>query len=487
MGDHAGAATEYQAVLREQPSDPAAEAGLGLLLLREEKWQASLDVLEKVKASVPDDARVIEGIGAAYAGLGNCEKAVDPLRAALDLTPDNFALAKKLASCNAKLKRWSAVLSALRTGTLEESRDEDATRMVVDAYVSSADVPGAESYCRWVLIATPSNFTAHLSLANLLFNARRTRDAFTEYLEVVKLKPEMPDIQERLGDLAMELRDSSEARVHYEAATRSASATDTARMKLARLCFAANDAKCTQQALAAVTNPAFARESKLLRAQIEFRAENWEQAGLLANELLPGDPQSVTLLRIAAESSLRQNKPVEAADLFEKAMAVEPANKEFRYRLARLTLSYDELKDRLPRTVEQLSEFLQKFQQDAEAYFLLANVYRKLNDAENAKANFKMGFDRIQPPISPSLSWAYNTYGFMMIQEGKFEEAYQYETQAIRLNPGDEDSQFNFALVCLALNKTDDLAAARDRLLAMNSKRLADLDEQIESKKGKKK
>ena len=85
------------------------------------------------------------------------------------------------------------MLAALRTGTLEESRDEEATRMVVEAYSASADLAGAEAYCRWAIIATPRNLTAHMSLANLLFTGKRTREAYSEYTEVVKLKPDSPD------------------------------------------------------------------------------------------------------------------------------------------------------------------------------------------------------------------------------------------------------------------------------------------------------
>jgi tetratricopeptide (TPR) repeat protein len=486
LGRGSDAQNEHQAVLRDQPGDPGSRIGLGLLELHDEKWQAAIDQLEKVRPDVPEDSRVLAGIGTAYAALGNCERAVDPLRLALDLTPDDYALAKKAATCDVKLKKWSAVLAALRTGTLEESRDEEATRMVVEAYSASADLVGAEAYCRWALIASPGNLTAHLSLGNLLFTGKRIREAYAEYAEVVKLKPDSPDIQERMGDISMEQKDPSDARAHYEAAVQSAKATDSARMKLARLCFASDDLKCVTQTVAGVTSPALMVQVKTLRARVEYKAENWDQAGILANEALAGDPQNSTLLRIAADVAARQNKPVEAADLYERALKLEPTTKDFVYRLAGLYSNYDELKDRLPRAVAMLTDFLQKVQQDAEGYLLLGNVYRKMNDLENAKLNFKTGFDKIQPPIPPRLSWAYNAYGVLLYNENKFDEAYPYETQAVQLNPGDEASQLNFALLCLELGKMDELNAARDKLVAMNSGQVAALDAEIERKKKRK-
>jgi tetratricopeptide (TPR) repeat protein len=483
LGRGSEAATEHHAVLERQPGDPAARVGEGLLLLQEKKWQAAIDQLEKVRADVPEDSRVLAGIGTAYAALGNCERAVDPLRLALDLSPDDYALAKKLAACEVKLKKWSAVLSALRTGTIEESRDEEATRMVVEAYSASADLAGAEAYCRWAIIATPSNLTAHLSLANLLYTGKRAREAYAEYAEVVKLKPDSPDIHERMGDISMDQKAPSDARAHYQAAVESAKAPDTARLKLARLCFASDDLKCVTQSIAGVTSPALLMQAKTLRARVEYKSENWDQAGRLANEALRGDPENSTLLRIAADVAARQNRPTEAANLYEHALKLEPANQDFIYRLAGLYSNYDELKDRLPRAVPMLTDFLQKVQSDGEGYLLLGNVYRKMGDAENARLNFKTGFDKIQPPVPARLFWAYNAYGVLLYNENKFEEAYRYQAQAVRLNPNDEASEVNFALLCLELGKMEELTAARDKLVAMNSPQLAALDAQIERKK----
>jgi predicted Zn-dependent protease len=289
-----------------------------------------------------------------------------------------------------------------------------------------------------------------------------------------------------MGDISMDQKDPSDARAHYESAVQSAKATDTARMKLARLCFSSDDTKCVTQAIAGVTTPALIVQAKVLRARVEYKSENWSEAGLLASELLASDPDNTTLLRISADVASRQNKPVEAADQYERALKLEPTNKDFVYRLAGLYSNYDELKDRLPRAVALLTDFLQKVQQDAEGYLLLGNVYRKMNDLENAKLNFKTGFDKIQPPIPQRLSWAYNAYGVLLYNENKFEEAYPYETQAVQLNPTDEASQLNFALLCLELGKMDELNAARDKLVAMNSSQVAALDGEIERKKKKK-
>ncbi len=486
LGRGADAAAEYQAVLRDQPADPGARIGAGLLLLHDEKWQAAIDQLEKVHSEVPDDSRVLIGIGTAYAALGNCDRAAGAFRPALDLTPEDYGLAKKLAACDVKLKKWSAVLGALRTGAMEESRDEEATRMVVEAYSASADLAGAEAYCRWAIIATPTNLTAHTSLANLLFTARRIREAYAEYAEVVKLKPDSPDIHERMGDISMEQKDPSGARAQYEAAVQSSKASDTARLKLARLCFASGDMKCVIGTVGAVTSPALIVQAKTLRAQAEYKSENWDQAGILANETLAADPENSTLLRIAAGVAARQDKPLNAASLYERLWKLEPGDKDVVYRLAGLYANHDELKDRLPRAVAMLTELLQREPQDADDYLLLADVYRKLNDLENAKLSFKTGLEKVQPPVPARLAWAYGAYAALLYNESRFNEAYPYAKQAAQLDPNAEAPQLNYALLCLELGKMDELKAARDKLVAMNSARVAALDQAIERKANQK-
>jgi tetratricopeptide (TPR) repeat protein len=431
----------FDALLRDDAANPQARIGLGLVALKQKQYPLAIARLEKVRAEIPDDQHVLAALGSAYTSLNNCERAADPLRRALDLSPGDFVLAKQLASCESKSKHWSAVLGALRTGTIEESRDEDATRMVVEAYAASADLAGAEAYCRWAIIASPANLIAHVSLANLLYTAKRAREAYAEYAEAVKLKPDQPEIQERMGDISLDQKDPSEARARYEAAAKS---SDTARMKLARLCFASDDMKCVTQAVSAVTSPALAVQAKTLRARVEYKQENWDQAGALAVDALKGDPDNTTLLRIAAGVALRAGRTGEAAGFLERARKLDPASRDFVYALAGVYAAGDAFKDRLPSAAAMLKAFLDA-QPDAEGYLLLGSIDRKLGDAANAQLHF--------------------------------EQAYRAGTQA------DAASLFNYALACLELGKTAEMAAAREKLAAMDPAKAAALDVEIERRK----
>ena len=91
-----------------------------------------------------------------------------------------------------------------------------------------------------------------------------------------------------------------------------------------------------------------------------------------------------------------------------------------------------------------------------------------------------LGFERLPTPIPPRLSWAYISYGALLWEEGRQDEALLYQKQATQLNPDDEVAQYNFALMCLRLGKDEDLTAAQEKLRSLNSTFAADLDEQVE-------
>lgn len=476
MKDGENALKEYQVVLRALPQDPGAHAGLGELALQDQRYADAIVEFDKAKVAAPANLRVLRGIGAAYVRQDNCDQAIAPLRQALDLAPAEFPVAKMLAACLVRAQKWNELLAALRTGTKEEAADEEATAMVTKAFQATKDDAAAEAYYKRVLAEAPGNITARTDYGDLLFGAKRTADARAQYAEVVKLRPDFARIQERLGDLT----EGPEARSHFEAAANSKDGTDGARMKLARLCYDANDSACTNKALAGITSPELAPDVKMLRLKVEYRAKNWDTAGQLANEILAVEPKNLPVLLFAGDVAIQQGRPSDAALLFERALVLDPASKETRYQLVRIYSNNPEL-DRLPRAVDILTEFISKYQQDGAAYLYLGNVYRKLKDTSNATENFKLGFGKITPPIPDELSWAYNAYGLLLMDQQNYQEAYVNLTQAVQLNPKDESSQFNFALACLHLDRKDDLAGARARLETMNSQYLPLLDQAIQT------
>jgi tetratricopeptide (TPR) repeat protein len=483
MGQPDQAFAEFQKVVAKRPDDPSAHIGMGKLALKQEKWQAAIDEFGRAKAVVPNNFDVLSGTGIAYVRLNNCQSAAEPLRLALRLAPTNYAVAKPLAACYEKLQRWSdLMLVALQTNTKEEAADEETTAMAVRAYQGLADPAGAEKYYRTVLAAAPANVTAHVALGDLLYDAKKTADARKEYLEAVNLKPGLLGIQERLGQMAETASDTEEAIRRFKLAA-GAGGTDSARMSLANLCYGKKDLPCSRSALDGITNRAMALTVKALRARIEFDDKNFDLAGRLANELLAEQPDNIVILKIAAKVAYEQDKLTEAVSLLSKALTMDPADQDVRYKLVREYLNYPDL-NQLPRAVDLLTDYINKFTQDYEAYLLLGDAYRRQGDGPNASANFQKGMDRLPARPEARLSSFFTSYGILLYASNDYEKARVQLTTATQLNPVDENAWLNLAMTCLQLGSTraDEMTVARNKLAALNSQFLPQLDQAIADK-----
>ena len=138
--------------------------------------------------------------------------------------------------------------------------------------------------------------------------------------------------------------------------------------------------------------------------------------------------------------------------------------------------------------IDLLDGYLASHPQDAEAYLLLGEAYRKKGDVSNARKNFEAGFNRLTltPPIPPRLSWAYSAYGYLLYNDRDYERAYVILTDALKLNPNDATILYNYGLTCLALNRNEELESTRAKLRALNSPMLVDLDRAVNNRPGTK-
>jgi predicted Zn-dependent protease len=209
------------------------------------------------------------------------------------------------------------------------------------------------------------------------------------------------------------------------------------------------------------------------------KTQRWDDVARYAGELLPADKSNPALLRMLAEAALKRNHEAEASDFLEQALAVQHNDRDLRFKLARLYTN-SETPDRQARAFDLMNEFVTANPEDAEAYLLLAHLYRRKSDTENARSYFQRGFQKMPAQVPAGLSWAYNSYGIMLLEEKKYEEALTFQSKALELDPKDDHAQYNIALTYLKLKRKDDVNSSREKLSQMGSPLLSQLDEQIE-------
>jgi tetratricopeptide (TPR) repeat protein len=199
-----------------------------------------------------------------------------------------------------------------------------------------------------------------------------------------------------------------------------------------------------------------------------------------ANDLLPGDPRNVMLLRLLGEDALKHNNDSAAADFLERAEAANEKDRDVRFELVTLYTNNDSL-DRLPRAFDLMNEYVGLYPDDFEGYLLLANLYRRKGDAAAALDYFNRGFSKMPPKPPARMSWAFNSLGLLLLSQGKYEDALANQLKAVELNPTDSTAVYNLALTYLKLKRKDDVLATRDKLGQMNAPDLLkSLEEQMQ-------
>jgi predicted Zn-dependent protease len=436
---------------------------------------------KKVLDLAPGNAAAAAGIGRALLELRQMAGAIPYLQQAARLQPNDWELSKLLAGCYLKTDKWPATIQALEYNSLAHANDEEATAWMAQAFAHTGGAARAEPYYRGVLGRAGGNLTARMNLGNLLYDARRWKDAQEQYVLLLKAKPDLFEISDRVGQIAEQENNLPEALRYYADACRSPLATTPMKIRLARLYFRTDDTAHALPALEAILKAEpNNREVKTLLAQVDAKAGKMNDAARYAAEALPGDPNNLVLLRLLGDDAIRRNNDTAAADYLERALAVDSKDRDLLFELVGLYTNDDSL-DRLPRAFDLMNEYVTVNPDDYEGYLLLANLYRRKSDAADAHAYFTRGFSKMPAQPPPRLSWAYNSLGLLLLSEGKYEEALASQLKALELNPADANAEYNLALTYLKLKRKDEVNAARTKLSQMAAPDLlSSLDETIQ-------
>ncbi len=248
---------EFRRVAELRPSESGAPFYLGLIALRQARWDEAVDALRQVvekggprpaalhnlafafeqlgrlgeaeaaygeaAARARDDARIMLGWGIAALKRGDLEAAESRLARARELYGDRPAPA---------LWHWAATLAASDTERLDTALAR--AKAGVEAHPGSAvlrnncgvlleaagDTAAAEAMLKAAYAEEPTLPQASKNLADLCYRAGRYDDAFEAYERAAKLDPSLgDDLFFKLGNIAFKRRDHARAREGWTRAT----------------------------------------------------------------------------------------------------------------------------------------------------------------------------------------------------------------------------------------------------------------------------
>ncbi len=330
----------YQSVLKVQPSDPSALIGLGNLLAADGKWQEAARLFQRVIQFAPSNSDALYGMGSAQLQLGNTDAALPFLERAALLRPDDWDLAKLLAGAQMKAGKWQQMVQTLEFHSQEHAAEQRVTGWMGEAFQRINQPARAEEYYKAILRRAGSNLSARLLLGNLFYESKRLPEAKTEYLAALKLKPELPEVSDRMGQMAEKDGNMPEARDYYDAACTSPNATVDMKMRLARAYFATDEAPKSRVQLESVLRAEPQnREAKSMLARVASKTAQWDEAARLSGDLLAEDRRNTMLLRIWGEALFRRKNDADlpkAQEAMQAVISADPADRGAKLILAQI-------------------------------------------------------------------------------------------------------------------------------------------------------
>jgi tetratricopeptide (TPR) repeat protein len=217
-GDHARAMKQLQAILRDDPANPAANFELGELAYDQDQLEKAADFFHKTILLRPDFEQ-------AYYDLAQTQMALDqPLNALATLAdarkkyPDRYAGELLGGLANARLKRFDEAVASFTTAeiiakaTEPERLNEQFYYEVGATYEEKGDVASAEKYLRKSLALAPGFADAQNYLGYMWADRGTNLPEARRLIELaVKTAPDNPAYLDSLAWVLFKLKEPANA------------------------------------------------------------------------------------------------------------------------------------------------------------------------------------------------------------------------------------------------------------------------------------
>ena len=264
------ASREFRRVADLRAADPSAPFYLGLIALRQARWEDAVEALTATVDKAGSRPAVLHNLAFALEQLGRLpeaeaayadavSKSRDDARVMLgwgvvalkrndsEVADSRLARARELWGERPVPATWYWASALARAGQADLEGAIEVAREGVAAFPNdgvlrnnlgvllemAGDLPGAETLLRGALSEDPTLPQISKNLGDLLYRGGRYDEAFEAYERAAKLSPELgDDVYFKLGNIAYKRRDRERARVCWERVTELNPAHQLARANL---------------------------------------------------------------------------------------------------------------------------------------------------------------------------------------------------------------------------------------------------------------
>lgn len=181
-----------------------------------EKITVTLEKYIKDNPKAADLSEAYFNLGNAYYQAGQYEKAIEPLRKAIEQHPYDADARYTLGNAYDKLKRYKESAREFEAMTKIEPKNDTVFYNLGNAYSYMKEDQKAREQYQQALTLNPKNSAAHYALGLVYNRLQKAREASEEFQQTVNLEPNNPEARYFLGMAKFQNGDRKGAMEQYD-------------------------------------------------------------------------------------------------------------------------------------------------------------------------------------------------------------------------------------------------------------------------------
>lgn len=490
LGDSETGIRELNRAIKADPAIPQADILLIRNLLKNKKYDEVLAAAKRLQENHPNKPNGFSAAGAAYIAKGNMAAAREAFEKALKIRPGTPDAATNLAQMELAEKNPEKARELLVKVLQHHPKHLRTLSILGKLDITLKNHPAAIGWLEKALEIRPNALTPALTLSRLLLQEGDHRKALLVAQRTIRYYPNQEGLLEVIGKAQIATWDLREARDTFLELVRARPESADARLMLGDAYFAMGDLDNARKIIegAIAINPANLN-AKAGLADILLRQNKLEPAGKIIAELQEKVGDKPITLRLAGDLAAKEGRSEDAMKFYMRARKLSPtgklvehmantlvqaqnfskakkimvewlksdsSNPNIRFKLASLHLLLGE-------TAAAKSEFLILAEQNPKNWLFannLAGTLQSLKEYDDALSYAQKAYR-----MAPNQPVVIDTYGMLLLELGKNEQAVQLMRLAVKKAPDNLLFAFNLAKALSQSGQEEEARAILTRIL----------------------
>jgi len=489
LGETEAGVAELQTAAQQDPAALRPEIALFITFLHDKDFDKALGVAERLRNSHPSEAIGFDFAGLVHSAQGEEQLALADFRKARELHPGDSIASRSLAALAARAGDFQTASRYYEDIVAANPRDIRAYFDLIALQMRDNRLADVHSTLDAAIRANPGHPALYALLGRVLLTEGKSREALNTIEPIFAKQPDDPSLLEVAGRAHLALGESEAAIGAFKSLVDALPKASASHRYLAEAYLSAKEvSRALDEATKAVAADSGDVSSGLVLSRVYMAKGSPADAQRVADDLAKRNPQDAAVADLQGSIQMAEGHTGEALDQFRRAVALADIA-SYRIHLAAALDRAGEAGG----AQKTLTEWIADHPRDASARLALGDFYLKQKRNRDARAQYAAVLERYPDSavaennlawvlsldgqadealkhaehaaaLAPSAAQVLDTYGIVLLQNGRPAEAVETLNKALEGAPASPDIRLHFAQ---ALAGNGNKEKAREILLAL--------------------